>query len=212
MPLWAIQQSCRRFGDLPCGHIDEEAAIARVGYEGVPLSQEARAFLIQASLCHCLAREEERALAMTVAAEVARAGEDLRGWSAAALEARESLVLDNLWLVARMARRHVGRSVELDGLLQSGAEAVAQAVVRFDPAHGYRFASFASGWVSRALTGTPTGQTLSILRAEQRNGHADPSPNGGVAPGWLHPASDIRGPTSDSAWETMKRTSPHAAH
>ena len=212
LPLWAIQQSCRRFGDLLCGQIDEQEAIARIGYDGVPLSQESHAILIQAWTCHCLAREEERACAMTVAAEVARAGADPSGWSAAALEAREALVRDNLWLVARMTRRHVGRGVALDDLLHSGALAVSQAVVRFDPARGYRFASFASGWVSRSLTGTPTGQTLSILRVEQRNGHADQLPDEIVGLGWPHLTSDIRHPTSDSTWETMGRARPHAVH
>lgn len=152
LPIWAIRKAQRRFGDLLRDQIDEHVVIERFGYTGVPLTQGTRAFLVQAWMCHCLSRGEERALANIIAAEVARVGDESEAWSTDALAAREELILDNLWLVARMARRYMGRGVEIDDLLQFGAMGLFRAVERFDPELGYRFVTYASNWVFQSIT------------------------------------------------------------
>jgi hypothetical protein len=70
--------------------------------------------------------------AATVAAEIARGVEDLEDWSVEALAAREALILDNLWMVARLARHHLRSGVDIDDLLQFGALGLFRAF-RFTP-------------------------------------------------------------------------------
>lgn len=152
LPIWAIRKAQRRFGDLLHDQIDEHVVIDRFGYTGVPLSQGTRAFLVQAWMWHCLSREEERAHAATVAAEIARDTEYLDDWPAEALAAREALILDNLWLVCRLAQRHMGRGVEIDDLVQFGALGLFRAVEKFNPDLGYRFVTYASNWVFQSIT------------------------------------------------------------
>lgn len=152
LPLWAIQQARQRFEDLLRDQIDERVVVERFGYEGVPLSQGTRSFLVQAWMSHCLSRAEERAHVMTIATEIARVGERFTDWSGEALAARDALILDNLWLVARIARSRVGRGVEVDDLIQSGALGLFRAVLRFDPARNFRFVTYASGWVFQSIT------------------------------------------------------------
>ncbi len=152
MPLWAIKEAKRRFGDLVHGQPDDQMVVNRFGYDGVPLTPGTRAFFIQAWLGHCLSRAEERAHTETVAAEIDRVGTNIARWSLEARAAREALILDNLWLVARNARRFIGRGVGLDDLLQMGAVGLLRSVEKFEPARGYRFPTYAHWWINQAIT------------------------------------------------------------
>jgi RNA polymerase sigma factor (sigma-70 family) len=152
VPGWALAEAKRRFGDVLRDAPDDALVLRRLGYEDLPVSAGTRAFLAQAWLHHRLSRAEERDLALIVASQVARSGEDLGSWSPEALAARETLILDNLWLVARGARHFVGRGLELDDLLQAGSLGLFRAVVKFKPELGYRFATYAGTWVYQAIT------------------------------------------------------------
>lgn len=150
-PPWAIDLARRLFHEVIQARPDEALVVRRLGYADIPLSQATRAFLVEAWLGHTLSRADEHSLAAVVAAEVERVGTDISRWSAEAQGARETLVLDNLWLCARTARLYVGRGIEVDDLLQSAAEGLFRAVPRFDPNRGIRFASYAGSWVFQSI-------------------------------------------------------------
>lgn len=150
------------FGDLIQGAPDSRMVIERLGYAGVSLSDGTRDFLMQVWMGHRLARVEERIHCTTVAQEVARKGSDITRWSSEALAARESLVVDNLWLVARIARKYIGNGLEIEDLLQEGAGGLFDAVVRFDPSLGYRFGTYASSWVFQRITRALANQSRTI--------------------------------------------------
>lgn len=152
IPLVIYDQAKLLFGDLLRGEPDEAVVIERLGYSGLDLSEGTRRFLMQAWIGHCLSCAEERAHAETIAAEIARTGDRADLWSADALAAREALILDNLWLVARMARKYVGRGVDIDDLHQMGALGLFRAVERFDVARSNRLVSYASSWVMQSIT------------------------------------------------------------
>ncbi len=152
LPLAAMHEAQRRFGDLVQGTPPESLVIARLGYAKVRLSEGTRAFLMQAWLGHCLSRVEERQHAEAVASEVARVGTDFGRWSAEAVASREALILDNLWSVARIARKYVGRGIEIDDLLQFGVLGLMRAVEKNNPTHGYRFVTYASSWIWQRIT------------------------------------------------------------
>lgn len=151
-PPWAVEAARRLVRGLIHARPDEALVIRRLRYDDVSPSAATRAFLVEAWLGHTLSRAEERELATVMAAEVARVGADVSRWSAEASRARESLVLDNLWLCARTARLHVGRGMEIDDLLQVAVEGLFRAVVRFDPDRGTRFVSYAGHWVFQSVS------------------------------------------------------------
>lgn len=152
LPLAAMQEASRRFGDLLQGQPPESLVIARLGYADLPLSTSTRAFLVQAWMGHCLSRVEERQHANRVAAEVARFGTDLGRWTFEALASREALILDNLWSVVRIARKYVGQGVDIDDLIQFGTLGLLRAVEKNDPSKNFRFVTYASSWIWQRIT------------------------------------------------------------
>jgi len=65
--------------------------------------------------------------------------------------AREQLVLDNLHLVPQVARQFRTGPIPLSDLVQEGYVGLLQAVDRFDPTRGYRFATYAVWWIRRGV-------------------------------------------------------------
>ncbi len=65
--------------------------------------------------------------------------------------ARDHLVRANLGLVVDMARRHVGKGLDLEDLIAEGNLGLMRAVELFDPDRGVRFSTYASYWVKEAI-------------------------------------------------------------
>lgn len=84
-----------------------------------------------------LTAEEEKAFG-----ELSKAGDR---------RATDELVNRNLKLVVTLANRHIGQGVPIDDLIQEGNLGLQEAAVRFDPANGARFASYASLWIRKYL-------------------------------------------------------------
>jgi RNA polymerase primary sigma factor len=96
-----------------------------------------------------LSRREESVLAARVAA-----GDR---------EARDRLVEANLGLVVTIARRYLGRRLELDDLIGEGNLGLIQAAEGFDPRLGTRFSTFAAICIRRAI-GRALTHTSSMIR------------------------------------------------
>lgn len=93
---------------------------------------------------------EERALALRIL------GGDL--------EARDLMVQANLRLVVNIARKYMGRGVELLDLIAEGNLGLLRAVQDFDPGRNCRFSTYATHWIRQAisLAVVRTGQTIRI--------------------------------------------------
>jgi RNA polymerase sigma-32 factor len=66
-------------------------------------------------------------------------------------EALEQLVGSHLRLVVRMARDHSGYGLPLGDLISEGHVGLMQAVERYDPERGVRFATYAMWWIRAAM-------------------------------------------------------------
>ncbi|HSM92603.1 MAG TPA: sigma-70 family RNA polymerase sigma factor [Anaeromyxobacteraceae bacterium] len=115
-----------------------------------------------------LSREEEHGLAVR-----ARAGDAV---------ARQRILRHNLGLVVAVVRRYALGAVRIDDVIQEGNLGLLEAVDRFDPDAGTRFATYAIWWV-RAYVGKCVAEARSIVRprggtAAQADVSLDASING----------------------------------
>lgn len=186
LSIAAIEEAQRRFGDLLRGAPDEDRVVERLGYGQMRLTAGTRAFLMQAWMGHYLSRVEERRHAETVEAEIGQVGTDIGRWSPSALVAREALILDNLWLVARVARGYVGRGVEIDDLHQMGSLGLFRAVEKFDASLNFRFVTYASNWVYQSIHRGVADQGRPIR-----------------LPVYVHERGKLVGETEDALWNEL---------
>src|SRR3954462_9689755 len=68
------------------------------------------------------------------------------------LAAKDRLVRCNLRLVASVARRHVGRGLAMEDLLQEGVVGLIRAAEKYDWRRGTRFSTYAVPWIRQAIT------------------------------------------------------------
>ena len=66
-------------------------------------------------------------------------------------EAREQMVRANLRLVVKIAKRYVGRGVDLDDLIAEGNLGLVHAVEYFDPEVGVRFSTYSQYWIKQSM-------------------------------------------------------------
>lgn len=75
---------------------------------------------------------------------------------------RRRLIVSNLRLVVRIARRYVPRSMGLLDLVQEGNLGLMRAVEKFDPERGFRFSTYATWWIRQNIERAMMNQTRTI--------------------------------------------------
>lgn len=107
-----------------------------------------RLYLREIGKIPLLNAEEELALAQRVVA-----GDE---------EAKAQMAEANMRLVVSIAKRYVGRGLDLLDLIQEGNTGLLRAVEKFDPDKGFKFSTYATWWIRQAITRAIADQARTI--------------------------------------------------
>ncbi|HLH17301.1 MAG TPA: RNA polymerase sigma factor RpoD, partial [Bryobacteraceae bacterium] len=128
---------------------EEEALPETSGYlEDDVADDSVRLYLREIGKIPLLNAEEELALARRV--------------TAGDKDAKDKMAEANMRLVVSIAKRYVGRGLDLLDLIQEGNTGLLRAVEKFDPDKGFKFSTYATWWIRQAITRAIADQSRTI--------------------------------------------------
>ena len=127
--------------------LDEPEALSE-DVENAKLDDPVRMYLKEIGRIKLLTPEEEQ----EIAKKMAEGDED----------ARKRMSEANLRLVVSIAKRYVGRGMQLLDLIQEGNLGLMKAVEKFDYTKGYKFSTYATWWIRQSITRAIADQARTI--------------------------------------------------
>jgi RNA polymerase primary sigma factor len=126
----------------------EEVIVEDTSYMDDIADDSVRLYLREIGKIPLLTAEEELALAKRV-----KSGEK---------RAKDQMAEANMRLVVSIAKRYVGRGLDLLDLIQEGNTGLLRAVEKFDPDRGFKFSTYATWWIRQAITRAIADQARTI--------------------------------------------------
>jgi RNA polymerase primary sigma factor len=117
---------------------EEELIVDDKSYMDDIADDSVRLYLREIGKIPLLTAEEELALAQKVVSGDKRA--------------KDKMAEANMRLVVSIAKRYVGRGLDLLDLIQEGNTGLLRAVEKFDPDKGFKFSTYATWWIRQAIT------------------------------------------------------------
>jgi len=127
---------------------EEEVFLSEKNYMDDIADDSVRLYLREIGKIPLLNAEEELALAQKVVAGDKRA--------------KDKMAEANMRLVVSIAKRYVGRGLDLLDLIQEGNTGLLRAVEKFDPDKGFKFSTYATWWIRQAITRAIADQARTI--------------------------------------------------
>jgi RNA polymerase primary sigma factor len=125
-----------------------EAVPADTTYMDDIADDSVRLYLREIGKIPLLTAEEELALAQKV--------------KSGSKKAKDQMAEANMRLVVSIAKRYVGRGLDLLDLIQEGNTGLLRAVEKFDPDRGFKFSTYATWWIRQAITRAIADQARTI--------------------------------------------------
>jgi RNA polymerase primary sigma factor len=173
-PLAFEHQPSQNGGPLPFHDDTELDYEAELEADQAGADDPVRVYLREIGRVHLLTAKEEVALAKQVErGEQSKArlrAEDctpeerieLHRWIQEGQWARERLIQANLRLVVSIAKKYIGRGMQLLDLIQEGNIGLMRATEKFDYTKGFKFSTYATWWVRQAITRVIADQSRTI--------------------------------------------------
>jgi RNA polymerase primary sigma factor len=127
---------------------DEEVLAEDTSYIDDIADDSVRLYLREIGKIPLLTAEQELALAQKVVSGDKRA--------------KDQMAEANMRLVVSIAKRYVGRGLDLLDLIQEGNTGLLRAVEKFDPDRGFKFSTYATWWIRQAITRAIADQARTI--------------------------------------------------
>lgn len=128
------------------------AASASIPTDTVNMDDPVRMYLKEIGKIPLLSMEEEQEVARLLACGT----DEEREW------AKNKLSESNLRLVVSIAKKYVGRGMQLLDLIQEGNLGLIKAVDKFDYTKGFKFSTYATWWIRQSITRAIADQSRTI--------------------------------------------------